>query len=159
MKLNKDGTAKWDKGDVVEINVMSEDHDPQRYYAKCLTTNVYPIVQVLNARYPDPLEGKETGSPYIIWRQVPEDEAKLVVGEDTLPEGVTYGMRLQPGGQIAIFDKRKKKQPVVETCDSVEEAEAWVARYECPNCGRPALEPANGCFGPHFGGAPKPFSF
>jgi hypothetical protein len=160
MRLNKDGTAKWEKGDIVEVNLFTEDYDPNPYYAKCLTTNVYPVIQVIDPRYPEPFQGQEIASPFIITRLLDEEEASLAVGEEgAVTGGVTYSYRLRPGGGIEVFDKRKKKQPTVEFVDDVAAAEAWIEKHECPNCGKPVLEPGKGCSGPHYGAAPEKFSF
>jgi hypothetical protein len=151
MKLNKDGTARWDKGDVLEVEVNSEEHDPNSYFALCMTTGTYPTLQVFDDKYPEPLEGREVDPPYTIWRLLPDDEAKRVKGHDpTVVDGVTYGIHFEPG-QVYVYDKRKRKKHPVEHFSLLEDAQAWIADNECELCGRPTLEKAKkGCPGQHF---------
>jgi hypothetical protein len=162
MKINKDGTVQYANGAVVEVCLhLSEQHDPNHYYAKCLSTGVKPILQVLDAQYPDPIEPVGNfDPPYAIWREVPDEEVQVVTGEIPLPSGKTYVVNLQPGGTYEVVDRRKRKKNVVDTFDSIEEAAEWITTHECSSCGRPLTEasPKN-CLVRHFGDEDKAFSF
>jgi hypothetical protein len=160
LKLNADGTVRWEGGSLVEVTLHGEDmRDPNMYYARCLTTGTFPRIQVLDEKYPEPLEGREVAPLYVIWRLVPEEEAKVVSGEAALPSGKTYVVNLVPGGAVQVLDSRKRKNKLVDTFRSIESAEAWICDHECSACGRPVTEPSKSCPVRHFGDVDKPFSF
>lgn len=149
MKVNKDGTAHWDQGSIVEVSIHAEDHDPNLYYAKCLTSGTFPDVQVLDAKYPIPFEGKMQDCLYSIWRELSEVEAKAVFprGEEAVSTG-TYVVKPQWGGCTEVIDTRSNT--VVEEFSTCDVAVAWIERHECPACGLPVTGSAKGCSKPHF---------
>jgi len=161
LKLNADGTVRWETGALVEVTLHGEDvRDPNMYYARCLTTGPFPRLQVLDEKYPEPLEGREMAPPYAIWRRVPEEEAKVVLGQAELPAGKTYVVNLIPGGSVQVLDSRKRKNKLVDTFSSIELAETWIRDHECGACGRPLVEPApKACTQRHFGDVAKTFVF
>lgn len=81
MYINKDGTAVWSLGSIVEVTLYGPNRDPNRYFARCLTGGTWPTVQVLDEKYPEPLTVTPQATPVIIWRQLPEEEAAVVCGE------------------------------------------------------------------------------
>lgn len=149
MKVNKDGTVHWEKGTVVEVSIHTEEHDPNQYYAKCLTSGTWPTIQVLNNKYPLPFEGKPQGCPYAIWRELSEAEVKALFPEGDEVSAGTYVVNPQPGGHTRVIDKRT--DTVVEEFPTCDEAVEWINNHECEKCGLPVTESSKGCKGLHFG--------
>lgn len=155
MRVNKDGTAHWEAGTVVEISVHDESHDPNLYYARVLTSGTFPNLKVLDDKYPEVLEGKPQGCLYAIWRELNEAEAQAITGDADVSAG-TYVVNPRPGGAVRVLDKRDGS--LVDEFKTMEEAQEWIDAHECPKCGRPKTTPAEGCTGPHFGGEDLAFT-
>lgn len=150
MKTNKDGTVHWEKGSVVEVWLHLNNHDPNLYYAKCLTSGTWPTIQVLDNKYPLPIEGKPQDCPYTIWRDLSDAEAEaLFPKEDGEVTAGTYVVNPQPGGHTRVIDKRTNK--VVKEFPTCDEACEWIDQHECGQCGLPLTEPSKGCKSIHFG--------
>jgi len=67
--------AYWKKGTLVEINlfdVPGREHDPNRYWARCLTSGTFPELEVVDDNCDPHPEFKEllTKGQYAIWREV-----------------------------------------------------------------------------------------
>ena len=154
MKVNKDGTVHWEKGTVVEVSLHTDDHDPNQYYAQCQSSGTFPLIQVLDPKYPEPLQGAMQNSPYSIWRELSEAETKALFGtEDDVSAG-TYVVNPQPGGHTRVIDKRSNE--VVESFQTCDEACEWIAGHECAECGLPLTELSKECTKSHFGGEEMP---
>ena len=73
--VNSERLAHWTKGSVVEISlfdVPGREHDPNRYWARCLTSGTFPELEVVDDNcdpHPDFRELLTKGQ-YGIWREV-----------------------------------------------------------------------------------------
>jgi len=157
MRVNKDGTAYWSLGSIVEVSIHDGNHDPNTYRARCLTGGTYPQVQVLDDKYPEPLQAREIDSPFVIWREVAESEEAAREAEDREEVGMLVIVGLREG-QVRIC-RVGEEDPVVEGLVSLEAARAWIARNACPDCGHLFIDVAGeGCTQRHIG-ASAGFSF
>ena len=148
MKVNKDGTAYWEKGIFVEVSLHVDDHDPNLYYAQCQSSGTFPIIHVLDAKYPIAFEGKLQSCPYTIWRELSEIEAKALFGDKDEVGAGTYVVNPQRGGHTWVIDKRSNT--VVEEFCTCAAAVEWIVRHECESCGLPLIEASKECSRPHF---------
>ena len=82
MRINKDGTVNWSLGSIVEVTTYTGNYDPNRYFARCLTGGTWPKVQVLHEKYPEPLQAAFYNTPVAIWRELPEEEAQKILGDE-----------------------------------------------------------------------------
>ncbi len=73
--VNNEKLAYWKKGSLVEINihdVPGHEHDPNRYWARCLTGGTWPELEILDDNcepHPD-FTGVLTKGQYAIWREI-----------------------------------------------------------------------------------------
>lgn len=159
MRVLENGCAHWDKGSIVEVGIFDDEHDPNHYRARCLTSGTFPLVQVLdNERYPDPVQVKPIASTIVIYAELAASQ-EAFDQQNKEPEEVV-GMLVIIGcrkGNVRVG--RKDSDEIVETgFDSVEEARDWIERNECEECGMLKTDPAGSCKSRHLG-APKEFSF
>lgn len=75
VKVNNEVLAYWKKGALVEINihdVPGHEHDPNRYWARCLTGGTWPELEVVDDNCDPHPKFKEllTKGQYVIWREV-----------------------------------------------------------------------------------------
>lgn len=135
MRINKDGTVSWSLGSIVEVTVY-KDHDPNSYFARCLTGGTWPTVQVLHEKYPEPMTVTPLDPPVVIWRELSEEEAAKVLGEDT---------------EYVVNHEEEVVENVVENV-----VEEGALERLCPECGKPLVKPSPECSMLHFGDD-KPF--
>lgn len=73
--VNNERLAYWTKGSLVEINIHNvpgHEHDPNRYWARCLTGGTWPELEVVDDNCDPHPEFKEllTKGQYAIWREI-----------------------------------------------------------------------------------------
>lgn len=73
--VNNEKLAYWSKGSLVEINLIDvpgREHDPNRYWARCLTGGTFPELEVVDENCNPHPEFQEvlTKGQYVIWREI-----------------------------------------------------------------------------------------
>lgn len=73
--VNHEKLAYWNKGALVEItlfDVPGREHDPNIYWARCLTGGTFPELEVVDDNCEPHPEFKEllTKGQYVIWREI-----------------------------------------------------------------------------------------
>jgi len=134
MRVDKDGIVHWSLGSIVIVTIYTDEHDPNNYYARCLTGGTWPRIQVLHPKYPEPFDGKPQGCPYVILRELTEEETEKVLAD---LEGVEL-----PDPE-ATYDVKSDETPSnSEVSDE----------HLCAECGKSLLQPSPGCSVMHLGG-------
>jgi hypothetical protein len=165
LRVQKDGTAYWLLGSIVEVSIHDGNHDPNTYRARCLTGGTFPKIQVLHEKYPEPMQGRAMDPPFVIWREIAEseeqeqeaiEEAERLIDE-TKKEHKMFVIVGQRKGNVRVV-RKEDDEVVKEGLESIEAAAEWIDRNECEECGRLVTDAAEGCSQRHIG-APKEFSF
>jgi hypothetical protein len=170
MRVQKDGTAYWLLGSIIEVTVHDGNHDPNRYHARCLTGGTFPTIQVLDEKYPEPITGRPQDPPFVVWREVAEsaedaenaDDAENVDVTETVQDTAHTEQGLfvivgQDEGTVCVM-RKGDDTPVAGSFASVESATAWLGRNKCADCGLLYTDDSPGCGQRHIG-VPKAFSF
>lgn len=166
MRILDNGCAYWMLGSIVEVGIHDGNHDPNMYRARCLTGGTFPLLQVLDDKYPEPMQGRAVDPPFVIWKEIAEsaeaEEDALVAEEEAInncrEERGVFVIIGQRKGQVRVV-RKKDDETVVEGLESIEMAADWIARNECDECGQLLTDDAGpGCSRRHIG-APKEFSF
>jgi hypothetical protein len=166
MRVLDNGCAYWLLGSIVEVGLHTADHDPNTYRARCLTGGTFPLLQVLDDKYPEPMQCTAVNSPIVIWKEIAvsaEAEEEAEAAEEERLNGVQEEVRMfviigcKPGN-IRV-GRRESDEEVQGGFDSIEDARDWIERNECEECGQLKTDAAGeGCTRRHLGAA-KEFSF
>ena len=160
MRVLENGCAHWDKGSIVEVGIFDDEHDPNHYHARCLTSGTFPMVQLLdNEKYPDPVQVKGVASTVVIYRELAEsEEAYQELDKEPVEEAGMFVIIGCKPGNIRV-GRRESDEEIQGGFESIEAARDWIYRNECDECGQLKTDAAGeGCTKRHIG-VPKDFSF
>jgi hypothetical protein len=133
MRINKDGTANWSLGSIVEVTTHTGNHDPNHYFARCLTGGACPTVRVLHEKYPEPLTVTPQNTPVSLWRELSEEEVQRFLGEEEY-----------------VVNQEEEPEEIAEVVEEPSER-------LCSECGKPLTKSSPGCSMLHFG-TDRPFT-